>query len=141
MNITDQPLDPKFLRIHPKHYADEPTMGNIELNDPNYRENPVGEKVMFQWTETIPDFACVFVARREYDYSLWKFEWQIGEPPEGGDDDTTYWYLAWEDADGEEYGDIADYNFGEILVIELLPTMEQTNEMHNIAELKRGDIW
>ena len=45
MNISDQPLDSRYLRIHPKHYADEPTMGNIEFTDPHYRENPVGEKI------------------------------------------------------------------------------------------------
>ena len=43
MNTSGEQINPKFLCIHPKHYADEPTMGKIELNDPHYR--PVPDKL------------------------------------------------------------------------------------------------
>lgn len=84
------------------------------------------------WTTEKPDFACVFVARQlgsgNYDYSLWQFSWELGEPPEDGatgdDGYTQYYYLAWTDNDGDEYDNIDECNFDEYLVLARLPDID-----------------
>jgi regulator of replication initiation timing len=38
MNISEQPLDPRYLRKHPKSYTEEP-MGKIEFDDPTFRKS------------------------------------------------------------------------------------------------------
>lgn len=74
-----------------------------------------------KWTQTKPDFACVFVSRRDDDYHVWQFEWLEGE-------DDFYFYLGWITDDGEEYDDIADCEFDEYLVLKLLPTMDEVSD-------------
>ena len=36
-NTSEQPLDPRFLRKHPRSYTEEPMVGKIEFNDPTFR--------------------------------------------------------------------------------------------------------
>jgi hypothetical protein len=38
MNISEQPLDSRYLRKHPKSYTEEP-MGKIEFDDPTFRKS------------------------------------------------------------------------------------------------------
>jgi hypothetical protein len=87
------------------------------------------------WHKGKPDYACVFITRHEYnekfEYDIWEFAWTQGEQPEnreGDEDETRYYYLAWLDKDGEEYGDINDMAVGEYLVVEILPTIEETHQ-------------
>ncbi len=80
------------------------------------------------WTKDKPDYACVFVTRQKdkhniYSYEVWEFRWEIGEPPEDAETETTYYYLAWTDENGEEWDDIKDCNFNEYLVLEILHDM------------------
>lgn len=85
------------------------------------------------WTKERPNFACVFVGRSlgsgRHDFSLWEFGWTLGDPPEDADlsehPDTTYYYLAWTDTDGNEYDDIEECNFDEYLVLAQLPTLAE----------------
>ena len=38
MNISEQPLDGRYLRRHPKSYTEEP-IGKIEFDDPTFRKS------------------------------------------------------------------------------------------------------
>lgn len=84
------------------------------------------------WTKEMPDFACVFVCRTKYrdrwEYNLFILDWEVGETPEGGDEDTTYYYLALMDKDGEGWGDKDELSADEFKVIEILPTLDRINE-------------
>ena len=61
------------------------------------------------WTDKRPEIACVFVTRnlyeKEYEYNLWRFEWQSN-------------YLGWLTIDGEEWADISECVFDEYLILE-----------------------
>lgn len=82
-----------------------------------------------KWQKERPEFACIFLAKHNGEYSIWEFSWEIGEPPEdANDDDTIYWYLSWTDKDGDEWGDIAECIFDEYLILELLPTMHEKHK-------------
>ncbi len=77
------------------------------------------------WTKDKPDYACVFVTRDNGNYNLWRFEWEIAEPPEDATDreEATYYYLSWATEIGEEWDSIDNCNFDEYLVLEILPDM------------------
>jgi len=84
------------------------------------------------WVKKRPDYACVVLTRHKYkskyEYNLFRFEWVVGEPPDDSADDdenVTYYYLAWLDNDGDEWGDVNECNYDEYLVIEKLPTLEE----------------
>ena len=107
----------------------------------NADESPKADSVRLSavlgsaWQQGKPDYACVFLTRTKYkekfEYDVWTFAWEQGEPPEdrsGDEDETKYYYLAWLDKDGEEYGDINDLVVGEYLVVEILPTMEEAHQ-------------
>ena len=84
-----------------------------------------------EWQKEKPDFACVFVTRYEGEYNLWRFTWEKGDPPEKATDEeeTVYWYLAWNTNDGDEWDDINECDFDEYLVLEKLPDMETTHKL------------
>lgn len=91
----------------------------------------VEKLVMLQkcWTQTKPDYACIFVTKHNSEYNIWRFCWEIGEPPEDAtDDDMVYWYLAWTNQDGDEWDDITECDFDEYLVLEILPTMDEVHK-------------
>ncbi|MCR4330042.1 MAG: hypothetical protein NUV65_05880 [Candidatus Roizmanbacteria bacterium] len=100
---------------------------------------PTVEKlIMLQkcWTKQKPDYACIFVTKNNSEYNIWSFCWEIGEPPESSTDNgTTYWYLSWTDKEGYEWDDIAECDFDEYLILELLPTMDEVHEQY-INKLK-----
>jgi hypothetical protein len=81
------------------------------------------------WQKEKPDYACAFLTRHKwkerFEYDIWMFEWQHGE---NNDDEKTLYYLAWLDKDGSEWDDIADCNYDEYLIIEILPTMEEVHQ-------------
>ena len=82
------------------------------------------------WTQQKPDYACIFVTKHSGEYNIWRFCWEIGEPPEDetDTDETVYWYLAWTNQDGDEWDDIAECDFDEYLILELLPTMDKAHK-------------
>lgn len=88
--------------------------------------------VMLQkcWTQQKPDYACIFVTKHSSEYNIWRFCWEIGEPPEDATDtdDTVHWYLAWTNQDGDEWDDIAECDFDEYLILEILPTMDEAHK-------------
>lgn len=84
------------------------------------------------WQKEKPDYACIFVTRSADDYQLWRFEWQVCDPPDDvkpEDYDKTWYYLAWTTIEGDEWDDIKECNFDEYLVLDLLPTLEETEEV------------
>uniref|UniRef100_A0A6M3KZ22 Uncharacterized protein n=1 Tax=viral metagenome TaxID=1070528 RepID=A0A6M3KZ22_9ZZZZ len=80
------------------------------------------------WTKQKPDYACIFLTKENDAYNIWKFCWEIGDPPDNADEDAIYWYLAWADQDGDEWGDIAECDFDEYLILEILPTMDEVHK-------------
>ena len=94
--------------------------------------NRLGKLVMLQkcWTQQKPDYACIFVTKHSSEYNIWRFCWEIGEPPEDAidTDETVYWYLAWTNQDGDEWDDIAECDFDEYLILEILPTMDEVHK-------------
>jgi len=111
------------------------------------KTTPVIEKlIMLQkcWTKQKPDYACIFLTKNkksatilaDSEYNIWCFCWEIGEPPvDVSDEGITYWYLAWTDQEGNEWDDIAECDFDEYLILELLPTMDEVHEQY-INKLK-----
>ena len=85
-----------------------------------------------EWTTQKPDFACVFLTRnksqKRWEYDIYRFEWCQCDPPIDEGEETSYYYLAWLDKDGEEIDDIAECACKEFFIIETLPTMD---EVHN----------
>lgn len=96
-----------------------------------------------QWTTKKPDFACIFVSKKqyvhnnkkEYDYRLWMFAWELAEQT---DDNRLSLYLTWQEASGGEWDDIDECDFDEYLILELLPTEEETNKQIIEDRIKRG---
>ena len=122
--------------IHPENipkYIKSGVLKVTEVEDlpkePESKEIPV-------WVKDRPDYACVFVTRHryktkgEYNYSIWRFEWQQGEPPNNleTDENTAYYYLAWNDDDGLEWDDMSGCDYEEYLVLEKLKTLEEMNK-------------
>ena len=106
---------------------------NIQTNEKHLDNTFVNVEplVMLQkcWTQQKPDYACIFVTKHSGEYNIWRFCWEIGEPPEDAtDDDTIYWYLAWTNQDGDEWDDIAECDFDEYLILEILPTMDEVHK-------------
>lgn len=80
-----------------------------------------------EFTKDKPDFACIFLAKHKGEYSLYKFCWEIGEASEN---DMPTFYLAWFELsnDSSEYDAYDECAFDEYLVLEKLPTMEETHK-------------
>lgn len=92
------------------------------------------------WQKEKPDYACVFLTRYNGEYNIWKFVWELGEPPETAEDqESKYYYLAWTDKDGDEWDDIEECTFDEYLILEILPTMEEVHKQWTEAMLKTID--
>ena len=102
-----------------------------DSNGGNYVEIPiefVKEKLQeLKFTKDKPDFACIFLAKHKSEYSLYKFCWEIGGYSEN---DTPNFYLAWFELsnDSSEYDSYDECAFDEYLVLEKLPTMEETHK-------------
>lgn len=90
----------------------------------NYNE--MKEYELLRWTKNKPNYACVFLTRDNNEYDLWQFIWINSDVKE----DVVHYYLGWTDKDGEEWGDYEECNFKEYLVIDLLPTMEETHQKY-----------
>ena len=78
-----------------------------------------------RWTTERPDFACVFASKRRDEYQIWRFCWEMDESTT---DDEYGYYLAWTTNEGDEWDEIEDCDFDEYLVLEILPTMEETHK-------------
>lgn len=86
-----------------------------------------------KWTTERPDYACMFLTRHQYkgnhEYSLWKFDWVEGEPPENAPEDihenTSYYYLGWFENNGDEWDAIEACNYDGYLILEKLPGLNQ----------------
>ncbi|MFA7360786.1 MAG: hypothetical protein WC139_07090 [Candidatus Kapaibacterium sp.] len=100
--------------------------------------------VNLSWQKEKPDYACVFLTRYNgvpVEFNLWKFVWELGEPPETAEDqEAKYYYLAWTDKDGDEWDDIDECTYDEYLVLEKLPTEEEVHQQFiNSMKIKYSD--
>ena len=92
-----------------------------------YGRNKQKENEMkkLKWTTSRPEFACVFATKKHDEYNIWRFCWETDESLTG----VEYgYYLAWTTNEGDEWDEIEDCDFEEYLVLEILPTMEETHK-------------
>ena len=74
-----------------------------------------------KWQKARPDYACIFATFDGEDFTIWQFVWASWSLPD--------YYLAWCDADGDEWDAHEECKFDEYLVLAKLPTEKETFEM------------
>ena len=74
-----------------------------------------------QWIKEKPDFACIFVGKKNGEYITNSFFWTVGEDKNG----EAAAYLAWLDQFGSEWDDYDECDFDEYLILKILSTEEE----------------